>query len=164
MTIKRGHADLCFPAIPRGSWPRCGILLTDGARFQGELVVTDSGVARVDSASGWVRAVRPVVRVVVAASGEWRDSMAIVVRPPAAQPLGRASVCPSVPTARFRLATTVMLAAHTRWKRGSLAGAEVAWSSTESRLAAVDAERTGTGVRSPAQRRLSPRAVEGRTI
>ena len=45
---------------------------------------TDSAVARVDSASGRVRAVRPGRALVMASSGALRDSLAIVVRPPTA--------------------------------------------------------------------------------
>ena len=41
---------------------------------------TDSGVARVDSTSGWVRAVGTGRATVIATSGKWRDSAAIVVR------------------------------------------------------------------------------------
>ena len=41
---------------------------------------TDSGVARVDSTSGWVRAVGTGRATVIATSGKWRDSAAVVVR------------------------------------------------------------------------------------
>jgi uncharacterized protein YjdB len=100
---------------------------------------TDSGVARVDSASGWVRAVRPGRALVVAASGEWRDSVAVVVRSPAAEPRGAASVSIS-PHGSLRVGDTVTLAAAVVDGRGApLAGAEVAWSSSEPQLAAVDA-------------------------
>jgi hypothetical protein len=77
--------------------------------------------------------------MVVAASGEWRDSMAIVVRRPAAEPPEAASVSIS-PHGSLRVGDTVMLAATVLDGSGApLAGAEVAWSSTEPRLAAVDA-------------------------
>ncbi|HZA93524.1 MAG TPA: Ig-like domain-containing protein, partial [Gemmatimonadales bacterium] len=41
---------------------------------------TDSDVARVDSTSGWVRAVGTGRATVIATSGKWRDSAAVVVR------------------------------------------------------------------------------------
>jgi serine/threonine protein kinase len=41
---------------------------------------TDHGVARVDSATGWVRAVGPGRATVIATSGKWRDSAAVIVR------------------------------------------------------------------------------------
>jgi serine/threonine-protein kinase len=47
---------------------------------------TDRGVARVDSATGWLRAVRPGSATVIASSGGWRDSTRIVVRPPSPRP------------------------------------------------------------------------------
>jgi serine/threonine protein kinase len=100
---------------------------------------TDSGIARVDSASGWVRAVRPGRALVVAASGEWRDSMAIVVRRPTAEPPAPASVSIS-PHGALRVGDTVTLSAAVLDRRGApLAGAEVSWSSSEPRFAAVDA-------------------------
>ncbi len=42
---------------------------------------TDRNVARVDSATGWLRAVSPGRASVIATNGKWRDSTAIVVRP-----------------------------------------------------------------------------------
>ena len=42
---------------------------------------TDRGVARVDSATGWLRAVDPGRATVIATNGKWRDSTAVVVRP-----------------------------------------------------------------------------------
>jgi hypothetical protein len=140
VTIKRGPGR---PLLPGASTR----LLAEVRDLAGQTVPgsrvswssTDSGVARIDSASGWVRAVRPGRAVVVAASGEWRDSMAIVVRRPAAQPPEAASVSIS-PHGSLRVGDTVMLAATVLDGSGApLAGAEVAWSSTEPRLAAVDA-------------------------
>ncbi|HEV8453734.1 MAG TPA: protein kinase [Gemmatimonadales bacterium] len=100
---------------------------------------TDSGIARVDSASGWVRAVRPGRALVVAAAGEWRDSVAIVVGRPTAEPPAAASVS-IAPHGSLRVGDTVTLAAAVLDARGApLAGAAVAWRSSEPRLAAVDA-------------------------
>jgi uncharacterized protein YjdB len=103
---------------------------------------TDPGVARVDSASGWVRAVRPGRARVVATSGELRDSAAIVVRPPADEPPSVASVSIS-PHRSLRVGDSVTLTAAVLDEKGApLSGTDVAWSSSEPRLAAVD-PRTG---------------------
>lgn len=53
---------------------------------------TDSSVARVDSASGRVRALRPGRTVLVASIGEARDSVPVVVRRPPAEPPQAASL------------------------------------------------------------------------
>ena len=53
---------------------------------------TDRRVARVDSATGWVRAIRPGRATMIAISGEWRDSTEIVVRRPSTEPAAPASV------------------------------------------------------------------------
>ncbi len=57
---------------------------------------TDPRVAQVDSTSGWVHAVSPGRARVVAASGEWRASVPIVVRTPPAEPaaVDSASIAP----------------------------------------------------------------------
>jgi hypothetical protein len=99
---------------------------------------TDSGVARVDSATGWVHAVRPGRALVVASSGEWRDSAAIVVRRPTVEPPAPASVSIS-PFRSLRVGDTITLTAAVRDGSGvPLAGAEVRWSSSEPGLAAID--------------------------
>jgi hypothetical protein len=99
---------------------------------------TDSGVARVDSASGWVYAVRPGRALVVAASGEWRDSAPIVVRRPAVEPPVPASVSIS-PFGSLRVGDTITLTAAVLDGSGApLTGAEIAWSSSEPELAAID--------------------------
>jgi uncharacterized protein YjdB len=98
----------------------------------------DSGVARVDSASGSLRAIRPGRAVIVAASGEWRDSAAITVRRPTAEPPPAASVSIS-PHGPLQVGDTVTLAAAVLDGKGApLAGAKVAWSSSDPRLVAVD--------------------------
>jgi len=103
---------------------------------------TDPRVAWVDSASGWVHAVRPGRARVVAASGEWRASVAIVVRRPTVEPPAAASVSIS-PHGSLRVGDTITLAAAVLDGNGvPLADAEVRWSSSEPRLAAVDT-RTG---------------------
>jgi eukaryotic-like serine/threonine-protein kinase len=53
---------------------------------------TDSGVARVDSTSGWVRAVGTGRATVIATSGKWRDSAAVVVRSASPRPPDPASI------------------------------------------------------------------------
>jgi serine/threonine-protein kinase len=99
---------------------------------------TDSGVVRVDSASGWVYAVHPGRALVVAASGEWRDSAAIVVRRPTVGPPAPASVSIS-PVGALRIGDTITLTAAVLDGSGApLAGAEVAWSSSDPELAAID--------------------------
>jgi hypothetical protein len=71
---------------------------------------TNPGVARVDSASGWVHAVRPGRARVVAASGEWRASVPIVVRRPTTEPSAVDSVS-SAPDGSPRVGDTVTPAA-----------------------------------------------------
>jgi serine/threonine protein kinase/uncharacterized protein YjdB len=103
---------------------------------------TNPGVVQVDSATGWVQAVRPGRARVVAASGERRASVPIVVRHPTDEPPAAASVSIS-PHGSLRVGDTVTLAAAALDGKGlPLAGAEVFWSSTEPQLAAVEA-RTG---------------------
>jgi hypothetical protein len=75
---------------------------------------------------------------VVAASGELRDSAAIVVRSPTDEPPAAASVSIS-PHGSLRVGDTITLAAAVLDGNGvGLPGAEVRWSSSEPRLAAVD--------------------------
>jgi len=103
---------------------------------------TDPDVARVDSASGMVHAVGPGRARVVAASGELRASTAIVVPHPTEEPPAAASVS-IAPHGSLRVGDTITLAATALDEKGTpLAGAEVFWSSSEPRLAAVEA-RTG---------------------
>ena len=103
---------------------------------------TDPGVAKIDSASGLVIAVRPGRARVVAASGELRDSAVIVVRRPAEEPPAAASVSIS-PHDSLRVGDTLTLTAAALDGTGApLTGAEVFWSSTDPEVAAVEA-RTG---------------------
>ncbi len=139
VTIKRGPRR---PLLPGASTK----LLAEVRDLAGQPVPgsrvnwssSDSSVARVDSASGWLRAVRPGRALVVATSGERRDSAAIVVRRPTTEPPAAASVSIS-PHGSLRVGDTITLAAAVLDGKGDpLAGAEVAWSSSEPRLAAVD--------------------------
>jgi eukaryotic-like serine/threonine-protein kinase len=66
----------------------------------------DRGVARVDSATGWVRAVGPGRATVVATSGKWRDSAAIIVRSPLPKPTGPAAMS-SVPASSLQAGGTL---------------------------------------------------------
>jgi hypothetical protein len=76
--------------------------------------------------------------VVVAASGEWRDSAAIVVRRPTVEPPAPASVSIS-PFGSLRVGDTITLTAAVLDGSGApLVGSEVAWSSSEPELAAID--------------------------
>jgi serine/threonine-protein kinase len=87
VTIERGPRG---PLVPGAS----AFLLAEvrdlaGRTVSGSRVTwssTNPRVARVDSASGLVHAVRPGRARVVAASGEWRASVPIVVRRPPAEP------------------------------------------------------------------------------
>jgi serine/threonine-protein kinase len=98
---------------------------------------TNPGVARVDSATGWVHAVRPGRARAVAASGERRASIPIVVQRPTAEPAA-ASVSISPPDS-LRVGDTVILAASVLDQDGAaMPGAELRWSSTEPQVAAVD--------------------------
>jgi hypothetical protein len=103
---------------------------------------TAPGVARIDSASGSLIAVRPGRTRVIAASGELRDSAVIVVRRPTEEPRVAASVSIS-PHGSLQVGDTLTLVAAALDGTGApLAGAEVFWSSTEPQVAAVEA-RTG---------------------
>ena len=96
-------------------------------------------VVRVDSATGRVRALREGRAWVVAASGELKDSGAIVVRAAAAEPAAAARVWIS-PHGPLQVGDTVTLAAAVLDGRGAtVAGAELAWSASEPSIAAVDA-------------------------
>jgi hypothetical protein len=57
---------------------------------------TDRRVARVDSATGWLRAVGAGRATVIATNGEWRDSTAIVVRAAAPRSPDTASVAVAI--------------------------------------------------------------------
>ena len=67
---------------------------------------TNRGVAQVDSATGRVRAVGPGRATVIAASGEWRDSTAIIVRRPSPRSPGTASVS-TAPASAVQVGDTV---------------------------------------------------------
>jgi eukaryotic-like serine/threonine-protein kinase len=99
---------------------------------------TNTRVLQVDSASGVIRAVRPGRARVVAASGEWRASVPIVVRRPPAEPQAAASLS-IFPHGSLWVGDTVTLAAAVLDEKGApLPGTEVTWSSSEPWLAAVD--------------------------
>jgi eukaryotic-like serine/threonine-protein kinase len=95
-------------------------------------------VVRVDSTGGWLRAVGPGRALLVAASGEWRDSALIVVQRPSAGPPGPASLS-IAPHGSLRVGDTATLAASVFDATGApLSDAEVTWSSSEPRVATVD--------------------------
>jgi hypothetical protein len=81
--------------------------------FQVSWFSTNHGVAQVDSATGWVRAVGPGRAAVIATSGKWRDSAAIVVRRASPQPADPASIS-STPTSSLQRADTVALTGSAR--------------------------------------------------
>jgi eukaryotic-like serine/threonine-protein kinase len=99
-------------------------------------------VLRIDSAGGSLRAIGPGRAQLVAASGEWRDSALIVVQRPAAGPPVPASL--SIAShGSLQVGDTATLVASVFDGNGApLSNAEVTWSSSEPRVAAVD-PRTG---------------------
>ena len=98
----------------------------------------DSTIALVDPVTGLVRALRQGRTAIVAASGERRDSVLLVVRRRGA----RTPVVASVVVARprpLRTGETATLAAAALGANGdTVAGADIAWSSSDTRIATVD--------------------------
>jgi serine/threonine-protein kinase len=94
-------------------------------------------VVRVDSAGG-VRAVAPGRAQLIAASGEWRDSaLIVVVRPAAGRPA--AASLSIAPHGSLQVGDTATLRASVFDGNGApLPDAEISWSSSEPRVAAVD--------------------------
>jgi hypothetical protein len=99
---------------------------------------TNPAVAQVDSATGWLRATGVGRAWVIAASGDRRDSARIVVRPPPAEPPAAASVLIS-PLGALAVGDTVtLIAAVLDGSGAALPDAEVAWSSSEPQVVAID--------------------------
>ncbi len=101
---------------------------------------TDRGVARVDSATGWVRAVGPGRATVIAISGQWRDSTAIVVRRPSPERTAAAAASIFIPpTSSLQVGDTLTLSASVQDENGaSPPGAKLTWTSNDPGVAAVD--------------------------
>ena len=149
--LRGGPASVTIERAPRGPLlPGASMRLTAEVRDRAGRAVpgstgvswssTNTGVLQVDSASGWIRAVGPGRARVVAATGEWRASVPVVVRPPPAEPPAAASVSIS-PQGSLLVGDAVTLAATVLDGKGArLTGAEVTWSSSEPRLATVDAQ------------------------
>ncbi len=110
---------------------------------------SDPAVARVDSATGWVRALRPGRAQVVAAAGDRRDTVAIVVRPPPAEPPAVASIS-IAPRESLRVGDAATLEAVALDGKGdTLAGADVSWRSSNLSVAFVDPRTGRVEARSP---------------
>jgi hypothetical protein len=97
---------------------------------------TDSGVARVDSATGWVRAVGPGRATVIAVSGELRDSTAIVVRRASARPEPESASMSNAPASSLSVGEPITQSASPQVGSGdNLPGVEVASNSSDSAVA-----------------------------
>ncbi len=112
---------------------------------------TDSSIVRVQQTTGWARGVRPGRAILVAASGEWRDSTEIVIRrPTAATPpptVASVSISPHDPLRVGDTATLEVIAldaAGARLDRG-----DVAWRSSNLEVAAINPETGRVRARSP---------------
>jgi uncharacterized protein YjdB len=107
---------------------------------------TDSTVVAVDSATGAIRAVGPGRAQIIAAIGSVVDSARIVVRPAGTEPSASAqpaslSIAPHDP---LRVGDTAVMTLTALDQRGNpIRAARVTWSSSEPKVAEVDA-RTGT--------------------
>ncbi|MGI9040140.1 MAG: protein kinase domain-containing protein [Gemmatimonadales bacterium] len=99
---------------------------------------TDSTVARVDSATGWVRAMKPGRAQLMATTGDKRDSTTIVVRHSTAELAAPVSLSLS-PHGPLRVGDTATLRSFAIGRGGdTLVGAKVSWSSSDPRVATVD--------------------------
>jgi serine/threonine-protein kinase len=99
---------------------------------------SNPGVAKVDSVTGLVHAVRPGRVWVVAVSGERRDSARIAVRRPPAEPPMAASVS-IAPHGTLRVGDTIRLAAAVLDGNGAtLPDEPLAWASSEPGVVVVD--------------------------
>jgi uncharacterized protein YjdB len=111
----------------------------DGRPVLGAAVVwasSDSSVAWVDPRSGLVHATRPGQALVVASSGEWRDSTPITVRPTRSRAVASISIAP---VEALRVGNIATLRAIVRDDRGAvLLDSAVTWHSSDVSVAAVD--------------------------
>jgi serine/threonine-protein kinase len=93
---------------------------------------TNPRVVRVDSATGWVRAIGPGRAALVATSGEWRDSTVILVRRASPKPADSASLS-SAPAISQPVGDTVTNpAAAEAGTSVPLPGVETTWTSNDS--------------------------------
>jgi hypothetical protein len=100
---------------------------------------SDSTIARVDRATGRVRAIRSGRTLVAASSGTGRDSVVISVRRAGARVPTVGSILIATPPT-LRTGDSVALRAIVRGPQGdSLPGAEVTWASSNAAVASVDA-------------------------
>jgi uncharacterized protein YjdB len=100
---------------------------------------SDSTIARVDRATGRVRAIRSGRTLVAASSGTGRDSVVISVRRAGARVPPVGSILIATPPT-LRTGDSVALRAIVRGPQGdSLPGAEVTWASSNAAVASVDA-------------------------
>jgi uncharacterized protein YjdB len=128
------------PLRPAGSFELAAeVRGPDGRPVPGAAVAwasSDSSVARVDPRSGRVQAARPGEAVVVASSGEWRDSTPISVHAPRPRTVASISI---TPVKGLRVGETATLEAVVRDPRGAvLLDSAVTWQSSDPAVAAVD--------------------------
>jgi eukaryotic-like serine/threonine-protein kinase len=110
---------------------------------------SDSTVVWVNRVTGKARGLRPGLARVTAASGERRDSATIAVRPPGEEAPSAASIG-IAPRPPLQVGDSALLDAVITGPKGdTLAGAEIAWSSSDSGVVAIE---PGTGM----VRALSP--------
>jgi hypothetical protein len=99
---------------------------------------TDPGVARVDSASGWVRAVVLGRAALIATNGEWRDSTVIVVRPASPRPADSASASTASASSQPVSDSVADRASGNGGTRVPASRAEAAWTPNDSVAVAPD--------------------------
>jgi len=125
---------------------------------------SDSAVARVDPASGRVRAVRPGRVYVVAANGQRRDSAVIAVHQPGVR-LPAAATVTVAPPNPLRMGDSVMLDAVVLDSKGdTLPGANVTWASSDTRVATVEPSSGMVRARSPGSVLILARSGDETTL
>ena len=98
----------------------------------------DSTVVWVNPRTGKARGMRPGQARVTATSGKWRDSTVIAVRPANARPLEAASIS-IAPIAPLQVGDSTLLDAVVLGPSGdTLAGADVAWSTSDGGVASIE--------------------------
>jgi serine/threonine protein kinase len=129
---------------------------------------SNPAVARVDSATGRVRALRPGRAGIVAANGERRDSVELVVRrrgvaaPVAVTAAGSVVIAPPPP---LRVGDSLALTAVVLGSQGdTLAGADVIWASSDARVATVEPSTGMVQARSPGTALILARSGDETTL
>ena len=110
---------------------------------------SDSTVVWVNARTGKARGLRPGEARITAANGEWRDSATIAVRPVNARLPAAASIT-IAPRAPLQVGDSTLLDAVVLGSTGdTLAGADVTWSSSDGRVAAVEPSTGMVRARAP---------------